>query len=192
MREMKRAKRTSSNFDYKGFTLVELLVALMVASIVLTAVATLAYALGTANDASDDSAERQAQVRYATLRISELIRHCKLVHTVSESEVVLWRADDNNNGQIDAAEQVSIEARLEQGNMQLCESSGLAEPVVLIPQCSNVRFMVDSAAPWSKFVSISFDVSENGVVRQYQISTALRSWAGHLLDGSGNIVSDDD
>ncbi len=59
----------------RGFTLVELLVALMVTSIIFGAVATLAYAVGTAHDASDDTSQKQTYVRFATLRISELIRH---------------------------------------------------------------------------------------------------------------------
>jgi hypothetical protein len=37
-----------------------------------------------------------------------------------------------------------------------------------------------------------FELEENGVWHNYQISATLRGWAGHLLDGSGNIVSDDD
>ncbi|MCH7559430.1 MAG: prepilin-type N-terminal cleavage/methylation domain-containing protein, partial [Planctomycetes bacterium] len=79
----------------KGFTLVELLVALVVTGIVLAAVATLAFAMGTANDVADDSSQKQAQVRYATLRISELIRHCKLICGTPGSDVAVWRADDN-------------------------------------------------------------------------------------------------
>ena len=43
-----------------------------------------------------------------------------------------------------------------------------------------------------KFVSISFELVENGVVRQYQINAALRAWAGHLLNDSGEIVNSDD
>jgi hypothetical protein len=61
-----------------------------------------------------------------------------------------------------------------------------------VPQCGNVQFSFDAAPPNSRLVSIAFDVLENDIVRQYQISAALRGWAGNLLDGSGNIVSDDD
>jgi len=75
-------KRPKHNF--KGFTLVELLVALVVTSIILAAVATLAYALGTVNDSSNDTAVKQAQLRYATLRISDLIKYSKLVYAASE------------------------------------------------------------------------------------------------------------
>ncbi len=65
--------------------------------------------------------------------------------------------------------------------------------VLLVPECSNVEFSLDAAPPYSRFVSISFDVLENEIVRQYQINAALCGWAGNLLDAGGNnIVSDDD
>lgn len=91
-------KRPKHNF--KGFTLAELLIALIVTGIILAAVAALAYALGTANESSDDTAVKQAQLRYATLRISELIRYSKLVYAASESEIVLW-LDRDGNGELD-------------------------------------------------------------------------------------------
>ena len=53
--------------------------AMVITSIILGAVATLAYAMGVANDAGNDTTYKQAQVRYATLRISELIRNCRFV-----------------------------------------------------------------------------------------------------------------
>ena len=173
-----------------GFTLVELLVALMVTSIVLTAVATLAYAMGTANDAADDTSQKQAQVRYATLRISELIRNCKLIYETQDNDIVVWKADSNGDDKVDSDELVYIEFGEGRDHIQLRESGN--SPVVLIRQCSNVRFDFDVLPPQSKFVSISFDIVENDVVRRYQISAALRSWAGNLLDSGGNIVSDDD
>ncbi len=183
--------RDTRNED--GLTLVELLVALGVASIVLTAVATLAYAMGTANDASDDTSQKQARVRYTTLRISELIRYCKLIYDTPDNDIVVWKADNNGDDIVDANELVYIETGLSRDYIQLREASG--SPVVLIPQCSNVQFRFDEPLlppPQRKSVSISFDLTENGIDRQYQINAALRGWAGHLLDGSGNIVSDDD
>jgi prepilin-type N-terminal cleavage/methylation domain-containing protein len=195
----------------KGFTLVELLVALVVTGIVLAAVATLAFAMGTANDVADDSSQKQAQVRYATLRISELIRHCKLICGTPGGDLAVWRADDNGNGQININELVYIERGTSGDYLRLCEfpssdtspvnlsdietlsTSGYSVTYVpLVPQCSNVQFSFDAAPPNSRLVSIAFDVLENDIVRQYQISAALRGWAGNLLDGSGNIVSDDD
>ena len=184
----------------------------MVASIIFAAVATLAYALGTANDATDDRAEKQAQVRYASLRISELIRHCKLICGAPGDDLAIWRADDNSNGQININELVYIERGSDRNYLRLCEfpssdtssvnlsdigtlaTSGYSVTYMpLIPQCSNVEFQFDVLPPRSRFVSISFDLVENGIAHRYQISAALRGWAGHLLNEAGDaIVSDDD
>lgn len=203
---------------YKSaFTLVELLVAMVVASIVLTAVATLAYALGTANDVTDDTSHKQAQVRYATLRISELIRGCKLICGAPGDDLAIWRADDNGDGNINPAELIYIEAGVSRNYIRLLEfltassavvslsdiQSGQAKitltfsyddrQTILIPQCSNVQFSFDISSPQCKFVSVSFDLSENEAIRRYQINAALRSWAGHLLNaGADGLVSDDD
>ncbi len=200
-----------------GFTLVELLVALMVTSIILTAVATLAYALGVVNETSDDTSWKQAQVRYASLRISELIRHCKLICGTAGTDFAVWRADDNGNGQININELVYIGAGINRDHIRLYECSDLSNPVIalsdidsvgtgwwsgfydsetyieMVALCSNVQFTFDVSPPRSEFVSISFDLVENGIDRQYQISAGLRGWAGHLLNEAGDaIVSDDD
>jgi len=204
----------------RAFTLVELLVALMVTSIVLGAVATLAYALGTANDALGDTGEKQAQVRYATLKISELIRHCKLICDVQNESLAIWRADDDDDGEIDIRELVYIETEPATQSLQLVEFSpppihedrvvrldeiqghtirpwltGNCEVIytVLVSQCSSVRFVAVPAPPWSKFVNVSFDLLENESTRQYQISASPRNWAGYLLNEAGDaFVSDDD
>jgi len=148
----------------KGLTLVELLVAMIVTSIVLTAVVTLAYAMGTVNDVTDETSKKQAQIRFAALRVSELIRHCKLVCYASTDEVVLWRADDKYiDGKINIGELVYIEAGAVQDHLRLCEFdpsnstainpgsigslatnwwsvySGSVNYTTLIPQCSNVH-----------------------------------------------------
>ena len=199
-----------------GFTLIELLVALMVTSIVFSAVVTLTYALGTANEVSGDTAQKQAQVRFATLRISELIRHCKLICKTSGDDLAVWRADDNGDGQINVNELTYIGAGPGRDHIRLYECSNVSNPAVglseidsvgtswwlgfydsdayvaLIPQCNNVQFQFDQSPPNSRFVSISFDLVENEGVRRYQMNAALRGWAGNLLDGSGEIVSDDD
>jgi prepilin-type N-terminal cleavage/methylation domain-containing protein len=205
------------NTRYKnGLTLIELLVAMVVTSIVMTAVATLAYALSSANDATDDTSQKQAQVRFAALRISELVRHSKLIGYAGGDDLAIWRADDNDDGQINISELVYIESGAARNHLQLCEfpsfdnspiDIGSIGPVagnwwsayssdvnytILIPQCSNVQFGFDVLPPQSRFVSISFEIVEDDIARQYQISAALRGWAGNLLDDSGNIVSDDD
>jgi prepilin-type N-terminal cleavage/methylation domain-containing protein len=196
-----------------GFTLVELLVALIVAGIVLAAVATLAFAVGAANDETDDTSQKQAQIRQATLRISELIRHCKLICGTPDNNLAVWRADDNDDGQININELVYIERGAGWDILRLCEfpssdtspvnlsdietlstSSYSVTYVPLVPQCSNVQFgFRPELPPQSRFVTISFDIVENDTVRQYQISTALRGWAGNLLKDTGDsLVSDDD
>jgi len=63
---------------------------------------------------------------------------------------------------------------------------------LLIPSCSDVRFLLDAEPPNTRLVTVSFELTENGVANQYQVTAGLRGWAGHLLDASGNIVSDDD
>jgi len=191
--------------NFKGFTLVELLVALMVTSIVLTAVATLASAMGTANDAADDTSQKQAQVRYATLRISELIRYSKLICGVHSEDLAIWRADDIEDGQINIKELVYVEWN--SGQIRLLEFSpppghendiisiddieagtiknGLIASTdesytVLVPQCSNVRIFTHDgiSAPETRRVSIFFDLVEDGAVHNYQISATLRCKSG--------------
>ncbi|MDD5327768.1 MAG: prepilin-type N-terminal cleavage/methylation domain-containing protein [Phycisphaerae bacterium] len=169
-----------------GFTFVELLVALIVSGIIFTAVASLAYALGTANDAAGDKAEKQAQVRFATLRISELIRHCKLMARLSYGNgIYVWK-DTNEDDQMLLSEEVFIEAG-EDGGIQLLRKID-GTTIVLIPECSNVQFQLNDSAMKSKFVSISFDLVENGVSHQYQINAAIRGWAGNLLNDAGTAI----
>ncbi len=214
---MKKLQRSSQGFGIKGFTLAELLMALVVTSIIFTAVVTLAHALDTANDASDDTSEKQAQVRYATLRISELIRHCRLICGAPGNDLCIWRSDDNGDGKINPIELVYIESGAGRDLLQLLDFTWSASwnltlfesqdintkdalimacderRMLVVPECSNVRFAFDEAPPMTKLVSISFELYENGAVRQYQISTSLRGWSGHLLNAAGDaIVADDD
>lgn len=200
----------------KGFTLVELLVALMVTAIISAAVATLAFALGTANDATSNTGEKQAQLRQSTIRICELLKHSKLICMSLDNELVIWRADDNGNDEINITELVYIESGPERNYLRLCEFDSSTNPVIqlgwiealitewwlnyasderhtlLIPSCSDVRFLPDAEPPSTRLVTVSFELTENGVANQYQVTAALRGRAGHLLDASGNIVSDDD
>ena len=195
-----------------GFTLIELLLALIVSGIILSAVATLAFAVRVANDTTDDMSQKQAQIRYTTLRLSDLIRHCRLICGTSNSDLAVWRTDDNADGQININELIYIERGLSKDYLRLCEFPSSDSSIVnlsdvqtlstgsysvtyimLVPECSNVEFSLDTVPPYSRFVSISFDILENEIVHRYQINAALSSWAGNLLDAGGNsIVSDDD
>ncbi len=82
--------------------------AMVITSIILGAVATLAYAVWVANDTGNDTTYKQAQVRFAMLRISELIRNCRLVFDETSEGLAVWRADDNGNGQIDVNEVIFL------------------------------------------------------------------------------------
>lgn len=202
-----------------GFTLVELLVAMVVTSVVLTIVATLAFAMNSANNATYDNSQTQSQIRFSTLKISELIRHCKLICYVNSEELAIWRADDTpgGEGQINAGELVYIEtggnkiqlmdfsevpAAIRTDPLSLTQLSGLKASLmsscteryaVLVPVCSNVQFgFLPELPPRSTFVTISFDIAENNIVHSYQINAALRGWAGNLLDTNDEIAADDD
>lgn len=183
MRDTKRAK---------GFTLVELLMALMVTSIILAAVATLAYAMSSAGDAADDTIQKQAHLRYATLRLSELIKYCKLVFVVNSNYVIIWQADDDNDKLFDNNERAYIQKY--NGGLRLLEFDSLGNQVstMLIPQCSNIEFETDTAPMWTQQLTISFDLVEGGVSSRYQINTAMRSPVEHLLDESGSFILTDD
>ncbi|HUT29963.1 MAG TPA: prepilin-type N-terminal cleavage/methylation domain-containing protein [Sedimentisphaerales bacterium] len=202
----------------RGLTLVELLVALIVSSIVLTAAATLAYAVGAANDATDDTARKQAQVRAATLRISELIRYSRMICAAPGNDLAIWRADDDKDGMIDPTELVYLEAGQLRDRLQLLQFSWtmswdltlgeLADTntkealmlactttcIPLMPQCSNVQFSgLQDVVPQTRSVTVSFDLEENNVLNHYQINASLRCRAENLLNDTGDsIVSDDD
>ena len=70
------------------------MVGLMVTSIILSAVATLAFAMSSASTAGGDSALRQAELRNATVRLSELIGNCKMICAAPGTDLAVWTADD--------------------------------------------------------------------------------------------------
>lgn len=200
----------------KAFTLVELLVGLLITSIILAAVATLAFAFNSANTASGDTAYKQAQLRRATLHISELIRNGKLICAAPGNDLVVWAADENADNQINLNEIVYIERGAGLDTLRLCRFSSAGNPqmtvadlaqsttkstvissynetyIPLIPECGNVQFGFDRAPPLTGLVAVSFDLTENNVARRYEISAALRGWAGYLLSDANDIVASDD
>jgi len=200
-----------------GFTLVELLVALSVSSIVLAAVATLGYAFGRGYESMSDSSGVQARVRYASMRISELIKHSRLVCYADSDGLVLWRADKNGDGKINIGELECLDRGEDGTSVRTCSfsSGGDAEVklnaigsvsmgwwmaygasanyTVLAANCRGVQFGYDALAPESRFVSVSFELMDNGGYGQYEVSACLRGSASNLLtDGTGVIASDDD
>lgn len=196
--------------------MVELLVALVVTSVLLAAISTLAFALSSAQDATENMSRSQAEVRSASLRIRDLICNCNLICFASDDDIAIWVSDDNNDNKINVGELTYIEFGTGRDHLRLCtfpsengsevalDSIGPVSTgwwgayssdidyVRLLPECRNVDFKFDMAPPYSRFVSISFEMRENELVRQYCIDAAVRSSRINLLDKSGKIVSDDD
>ena len=198
-------------------TLVELLVALTVTAILLSAVATLAFAMTSASQISDDVLAKQAQLRHTSLRISDLFRSCMLVCAAPGNDMAVWRADSNGDGQINLNELVYVERGDGLDRVQISEFDAtetllltLAElklpgtkaallagyssrSAIFLSTCKDVQFDFDAAPPYTQFVTITFDLTEDTSDHRYEISVALRSWAGHFLNATGEaLVSDDD
>jgi prepilin-type N-terminal cleavage/methylation domain-containing protein len=206
------------NNKYKGFTLAELLIAVCVMSIILTAVAVMSFALGSANDSMDNSSEVQSRIRYATVRISELIRGSKLICSNSGGIAAIWQADNNRDNKINLSEVVYLETSVNNDCIKLASfkpSAGHADAellladilsgqartwlnanaqtssVNLVNNCNYVTFTTDEAAPFSRRLNIFFGIRQRGVIQNYQISTYLRCQASYLLDDSGQILLSD-
>jgi prepilin-type N-terminal cleavage/methylation domain-containing protein len=184
----------------KALTLVELLVALSITAIILAAVAALAYAMTAANKASDDTAQKQAQLRQATMKISEIIRYSYIICRNSASDIAVWTEDSDSDNQIGIAELMYIETDGSDTYIRLTAfavgayttkrftitevSNGTARTwlnanctptyTYLVPTTSSVTFVVDQAAPCTRSVGILFNITENGATKTYQINSALK------------------
>jgi prepilin-type N-terminal cleavage/methylation domain-containing protein len=202
----------------KGFTLVELLVALIVSSIVLTAIVTLSFAMSTAYENTNDMNEKQAHIRYATLRLSELIKQSKLICGSFSDGLVIWTADNNRDNKINVSEVMYVETgggkylRLLKFNpaslsSDISRSLSFFQNVynkswlvywypetytTLISQCSNMEIRLDSNPPYTRFLSITFEIEKNHENHMYQISLKLRCYAGNLIYDSDKICTNDD
>lgn len=203
----------------KGFTLAELLMALWVMSIILAAVAALSFALGSANDSADGTCDIQSRIRYATIRLGELVKNSKLICQNFGSSVAVWQADVNNVGRINPGEIVYIENDSNNGSLKLVSfnPSGAvastpisldsirngsargwlntnAQPntIILMNNCSYVTFTTDQQTPFTKRLNMFFGIQQKGIIQNYQLTTYLRCQAGYLLDSSGQMVSLDD
>lgn len=202
-----------------GLTLAELIIAMWVMAIILTAVASLAFALSSANDSADNTAEFQTRFRFTSYKVTELIKMSRLICDSQANRIAVWANDDNGDDCINPGELVYIDSGSDGHTIRLlefaCSGSAAAAKLsiadiksghallwlkdratwnytTLIDGCDSVNFSVDTAAPFSKRVTLTFSVNTKGIARTYQIDTALRCWAGRLLDKDGNLRSDDD
>lgn len=203
----------------KAFTLVELMVGLMVTSIILAAVATLAFALSTGATAGSDYAYTQAQIRRATVYVSDLIAQCSLICAAPGYDLAIWRSDDNNNGRINLNELVYLERGADRQYLRLCGFESTSNPEIaladlasptakgqfitaygahytpLIPDCSDAQFsFLGVPPPRTAVLGITFEFAEDRTMHQYEIVAAARCLAVHRLNAAGDaiVATDDD
>jgi prepilin-type N-terminal cleavage/methylation domain-containing protein len=195
----------------RGFTMAELLMALLVSSIILGAVASLASALDCANAQTVQMNRRQTALRFTTVRIAELIKQSKRIFSLPTAGVALWTGDANDDGFINASELAYVEPDGSGQSLQLLEFPGQSQSVsisdiesgtardalvagsnervtILLADCTNIQFTVNA----SKFVNITFDLTENNITSYYQICATMISSADNLIGPGGALVSGDD
>jgi len=149
-----------------GFTLVELMVALMVASIVLAAVATLAGATTAADQATDQMGREQSQLRMVSMRLTDMIRRANRVTISAVNGVQLWH--DNNADGIETSDEKTTIVRSADGNTLTIGSKETYS------NCRDITFAYDAASPDTRFVTVSFDITENGISQRHSINAGLR------------------
>ncbi|MBW8034663.1 MAG: prepilin-type N-terminal cleavage/methylation domain-containing protein [Planctomycetes bacterium] len=201
-------------YNRKGFTLSECILSLMVIGIILAAAATLAFAMNSAEKVTDDMGESQAYIRYATMRVSELIRNSNMVFATSylHNGIAIW-TDVNNSGRIGACELVYVEydaandeidivefseynvvvtvGQVENGNARLLsEQNETGRYTNVVFDCTKASFPVSN--PVGDLVSILLTVDENDVSKQYQISARRMVSMDYLLNVSGGLKGGDD
>ena len=153
-----------------GFTLVELMVALIVASIVLAAVATLAGATTAADQVTDQMGREQAQLRMISMRLTDLIRRANRVTISAVNGFQLWH-DNNADGSYEGSENVGEKTTIVRGADGNTLTIGANE---LHNECQNIRFSYDADSPDTRFITVSFDVIENGHLQNHSVNARLR------------------
>jgi len=155
-------KRSLKN---NGFTMVELLLALMIASIVLAAVTTLAEATTVANDVTDQMGREQSQLRQVSMRLTDLIRRANRVTSASAEGFELWH-DNNADGLATADELTQVTRGADENTLTI----GASEQHT---KCQKISFGYDVAAPDTRFVTVSFDITENGQLQHHSVNARL-------------------
>ena len=156
-------KRQSKKY---GFTLVELMVALIVASIVLAAVATLAGATTAADQATDQMGREQSQLRMVSMRLTDLIRRANRVEISAVNGFQLWH--DNNADGLETADELTLVVRGADGNTLTIGANEAHN------KCQNISFGYDTVAPDTRFITVSFDITENGQLQNHSVNARLR------------------
>lgn len=145
--------------------MVELMMALIIASIVLAAVATLAGATNAANNATDQMGREQGQLRMVSMRLSDLIRRGNRVMSANTEGFQLWH--DNNADGLATADELTLIARGTGGNTLTIGTSENHS------KCKNISFGYDAAAPDTRFITVSFQITENRQVQNHSVNARL-------------------
>jgi len=215
-----KTKETIKSKKRSGFTVAELILALSVMAIVLAATATLAFAMGSANSVTSQMSERQAHLRFANMRIGELIRNSCLVfeYEYQNDVLVFWVDDTNADGLINADEiallyagnhgyggySTSIEIVEFPGQTRVVPAFSLFNTSVvsdLYNQYDSKEEKVTeliagcsnidvSLDVSGKFVTVEFDLEQNSISRTYQICGTVRGRNG--FDWTGYFTRGDD
>jgi len=123
---------------------------------------------------------------------------------VNPGELTILRFNENNLEYKEYSPKFASESWFAQKEFTVSEiQSGIAQtfldsqcvetpPITVVSDTSNGRFVLDTFAPYTRQVTIEFEIEENGVSKPHKINTAVLGWAGHLLNASGEIVSSDD
>lgn len=203
-----------SSHHRAGFTLAELLLALSVTAVILSAAAALAFAMGSAESATNKMGEKQARIRYSTMRIRELARNSGLVFTYSDTGVVFWTGDANGDGEINGNEVAWLSTNagsgkgtvltitefpddtsvVERRNLQF--SSGISsllmgndeEVTTLFEDCTSVTISLSN-----NITTVNVILVEDDQIKEFQISAAIRASSKYLLSSAySNLVEGDD
>ncbi|MBW8016367.1 MAG: prepilin-type N-terminal cleavage/methylation domain-containing protein [Planctomycetes bacterium] len=197
-----------------GFTLVELIMALSVTSIILAAAATLAFAVSSAEEATGEMGQRQAHLRFASMRLRELARNSCLAFTYSTTGVIFWKDDLNADGAINGNEvawlyvdNVGSEYAINLMEFpdytasltrnQLKFGSGLTTMMMATDEKTTV-LLADclSASIWlvmDNFIIVDFSLKEGNRTKVYQMCGGVRASAEYLeRSGFVNLVTSDD
>ena len=154
-----------------GFTITELMMALLVASVVLSAVVTLASATTRAKEATDQMGREQSVLRQVTMRLTDALMRANQVYITYSGGFTLWH--DTNADGLATADEYTVVSRGSDTHTLTIGSGGE------YPQCENIEFGFDAAAPDTRLVTIWFDLEENGVTERHTINGRLRASDDH-------------
>ena len=168
-----------------GFTLVELLMATMVTTIILTALATLASAMSNADRETKNMSEQQAQVRYFTLRLTELIRNASYIIPVYNPRkgIVVW-TESVLDGAPKPYEVVYVELDTDDGVVKWDEAAD-GSVAIRLAGAGEIEFLEFSDQTVGYYIS----AIESGDARTYWVNNGTSRFTTVLPECSNVILT---